>query len=276
MRIPAKTFLVGEYSALARGPALLVTTSPAFSLNENVSAYQISPNSPAGVWLKTQQPKPLYWHDPYNEIGGLGASSAQFVAFFKAYKAKFKLEEILQAYFACANTQKGINPSGYDIIAQTLNNCVVIDASKPTVLAWPFKDIDFLLAHTNNKLATHLHLKILVLPKQIAKIQELSLQAINAFRDKNSQQFISYINKFYKALSHDQLVCENTAKLIKSIASVEYILGAKGCGALGADMILFLFETKNKNKVVELAKSKNLLPLATKENIYQGEFLGDF
>ena len=47
--IPAKTFLMGEYAALAGESALLLTTTPHFelSLTDNPGLHGIHPDSPA-------------------------------------------------------------------------------------------------------------------------------------------------------------------------------------------------------------------------------------
>lgn len=81
-RIPAKTFLLGEYAALAQGSAMLLTTNPCFEfgLCDQNKGF-IHPDSPAGQWLKLQAlgDSPTHWFDPYEARGGLGGSSAEFI-----------------------------------------------------------------------------------------------------------------------------------------------------------------------------------------------------
>ncbi len=92
--IPAKTFLLGEYAALAGQSAVLLTTSPCFelSLSKEAGLHGIHPDSPAGRWWKenAQSEVGLQWHDPYQGCGGLGASSAQFLG---AYLASMYLQK---------------------------------------------------------------------------------------------------------------------------------------------------------------------------------------
>ena len=87
-RIPSKTFVLGEYSVLHGGPAILLASEPYFSLrleekNENKNPFH--PLSPAGkLWeleplLKT---KSYLFSDPHHGLGGFGASSAEFIALF--------------------------------------------------------------------------------------------------------------------------------------------------------------------------------------------------
>lgn len=51
-RIPTKTFLLGEYAALADLGAILLTTPPCFelTLTETPGLDGIHPDSPAGRW----------------------------------------------------------------------------------------------------------------------------------------------------------------------------------------------------------------------------------
>nr|WP_256594408.1 hypothetical protein [Legionella pneumophila] len=60
-QIPAKTFLLGEYAAIAGEPAILLTTSPCFTLTltENAKLEGIHPESPAGLWWQKINAIPL-------------------------------------------------------------------------------------------------------------------------------------------------------------------------------------------------------------------------
>ena len=55
--IPAKTFLLGEYAALAEASAIILTTTPCFelSLSSKKGLSGIHPKSPAGLWWQQQQ-----------------------------------------------------------------------------------------------------------------------------------------------------------------------------------------------------------------------------
>src|SRR5262245_43666850 len=86
--IPAKTFLLGEYAAVAGSSAIVLTTSPCFELSlvNSATIQNIHSDSPAGRWWTSQRmtEQGLIWYDPYQEKGGLGASSAQFLAVYLA------------------------------------------------------------------------------------------------------------------------------------------------------------------------------------------------
>src|SRR3990167_644630 len=166
-KIPAKTFLVGEYLALTKGPAILLTTKPYFEVKllEEKCLRNINQNSPAGKYWQCNGSKEygLEFYDPYHGVGGVGASSAQFLGALLA-SWHFKGEnpsqtDILNTYQEFAYNGKGVMPSGYDVLTQNMRDCVYLNHGLEIYenYAWPFKSISFILVHTKNKLATHEH-----------------------------------------------------------------------------------------------------------------------
>lgn len=153
--IPAKTFLVGEYSALAEASAMIVLTNPYFQLTllTETALSGIHPESPAGLWWQQQNTDyGLSWNDPHLGRGGLGASSAQFLGSYLGscfIKNRVPdLNQMLGAYYKTSWTGKGLRPSGYDVIAQSQQGCVYINKQKKIIESynWPFKDLSFFLS----------------------------------------------------------------------------------------------------------------------------------
>ena len=199
---PAKTFLVGEYVALQGGPALVLTTKPCFevSLEEGNATNDFPVNSPAyNMWQKdlSAYNYSLHWHDPYFGLGGMGASSAQFLGGYYARSylnnSPILREELLANYLQHAWNGKGIAPSGYDVIAQSMGGCVYIESNTGTYqnYAWPFSDIAFILLHTSKKQATHIYLENLAELGSLDKLTDLSKTVCDAFINNNSANFIS-------------------------------------------------------------------------------------
>lgn len=151
--IPAKTFLLGEYAAVAEASAIVLTTTPCFQLSHNTAPglVGIHPQSPAGLWWQQQKniETGLSWHDPYAGIGGVGASSAQFLASYLASRMlqekRPDMDSMLEAYYQSSWTGKGLRPSGYDVIAQSQHGCVYINRQKEIVQCynWPFHNLSF-------------------------------------------------------------------------------------------------------------------------------------
>ena len=275
--IPAKTFLLGEYAAIAEASAIILTTTPYFelALNHNDSVTGIHPDSPAGVWWRQEQNthKGLSFHDPYNDKGGLGASSAQFLGSYLAScylnKTLPDLNTMLAAYYHSSWSGVGLRPSGYDVIAQSQGGCVYINKQNKIVESyqWPFNDLSLFLLHTGVKLATHHHLQATTLPIQISQLSAIVDKAKQAFDQINSEQLLNAINDYHHKLTELNLVAQHSLDFITHLKTTNpEILAIKGCGALGADVLLIL-TTKNdapllKNKL----SAQNWSLLATEEN----------
>ena len=283
--IPAKTFLLGEYAALADSSAIILTTSPCFelTLSQNPGLMEIHPESPAGIFW-TQQGHAdvgLQWHDPYQGRGGLGASSAQFVG---AYLASMHLKKeeahhqgMLKAYWRCATPGIGLRPSGYDVIAQSLSGCVYINRKKNLCRAdpWPFQDIGFLLLHTGQKLATHHHLQAMppLLLDPINRLSAIVDTAEEALLQVDSHQMIKAVQAYHEALAHMDLVAEHSLEHIDFFKHQPNILAVKGCGAMGADVLLLLTPALKLNAMRHQLSAMGWGILATNLDLYQGNEL---
>ncbi|MDP3561560.1 MAG: hypothetical protein Q8R83_05205 [Legionellaceae bacterium] len=275
--IPAKTFLVGEYVALFGGPAIVLTTTPCFeiTLYEQDGLQGIHPESPAGKWWIKQniQFHGLSWFDPYQGLGGMGASSAQFLgaylasAYFK--KNAITQESILKAYIESAWQGQGIAPSGYDVLAQNLHGCVYINQQQNIshTYSWPFQNLAFILLRTGNKLATHNHLNNLKQIEGIDKLAVISESAHQAFCSVNEQRLIDTVKAYYQQLLAMHLVTDETANAIHLLQQQQDIFAAKGCGALGADVLLILVSASNLEQKKRQFNSDGWDIIATSEQI---------
>ena len=253
--IPAKTFLVGEYAALHAYPAIVLTTHPCFelSINSKAGLINIHPLSPAGLLWNEYGAKNygLKFTDPYNGRGGMGASSAQFLG---AYYAIMYLENksvyrsrLLASYIKYATHQQGIAPSGYDVLAQSMNACVYINQAKLhyQTYDWPFTDLNFILLHSKQKLATHQHLCDLILPPKLKNLASIVEHAHLAFTQCDSHALIAAVNNYHTELVALNLVAAHSLAHIEDLKGQNDILAIKGCGALGADVLLLLVASAN-------------------------------
>ncbi|WP_419419271.1 hypothetical protein ACNVED_12120 [Legionella sp. D16C41] len=280
-QIPAKTFLVGEYAALVEGPAILLTTEPNFEFSLRKSNSLIHPNSPAGrLWEQYGRAlTEISWTDPYQGLGGLGASSAQFIGSYLAARylneETLSLDDLLETYYKYAWSGQGVRPSGYDVLAQVHHGCVYIDKLTREVHCydWIFQDISFILLHTGNKLATHSHLQAVALPDDLSILITIIEQAKAAFSDGNSNQLIMAIDAYQEALTHLNFVAPTTLDFIKGFKTNPDVLTIKGCGALGMDVLLLIVPHARLNAVVNLLVKEKWSVLATSENLYRGKSL---
>lgn len=260
-QVPAKTFLLGEYAAIAQESAIVLTTQPCFELSLHDTEEPnigIHPNSPAGLWWQQKRVsgKSVSWYDPYQGCGGLGASSAQFIACYWAscllHNETPTRQFMLDAYYQCAWSKKGLKPSGYDVIAQTQQGAVYINQKKQIVESypWPFTDLSFILIHTDIKLATHHHLEQKTDLPDVSTLSLIVDQARMAFNQANSALLLECINEYQKKLTEYHLVASHSLELIQQLKKCPEILAVKGCGALGADVILIL-TSKADNLIVQ-------------------------
>lgn len=275
--IPAKTFLLGEYAALQGGPAIVLTTTPCFEvgLSSEQSTPVIHPDSPAGLfWEKAGIDSQLTWHDPYQGIGGLGASSAQFLGAYWAVtdsQSQQNQSALLEAYWACSwQPEQGVRPSGYDVLAQASSGCVYLHghAEKPMSYNWPFTDIAFILLHTGDKLPTHHHLQAIQLTEAMTSLTSIVLSGKEAFEQADSTQLIDAVKAYHQALTALDLVAERTQEQLARLMDDQDVLACKGCGAMGADVLLVLVPSHRLLACKKRFDLEGWPVLATSDNLY--------
>jgi len=267
--VPAKTFLLGEYAALSGGSAIILTTTPCFRIDctDDGLLKGIHRDSPAGRYWTQHAPvtQGLCFNDPYVGQGGLGASSAQFLGAYQLlHPEALDREALLTTYIKYAWHGDGVKPSGYDLLAQAEKGCVYINRQKNIIQSypWPFDDIAFLLVHTGNKLATHEHLQSLTTDCNHDALSIMVDEAQTACLRQDSDTFTQLITRYQQALMAKGLSTEPTQQLLAHFLKKPAILAAKGCGALGADVILLIVRPVMRAALCEqlAAEGFRLLP----------------
>jgi len=282
--IPSKTFLLGEYLVLSGGPGIVVNTAPSFHVyisneaNQATGKYRgFDPQSPAGKFLdKNQnifQDVIIDFQDPHEGKGGFGASSAQFAAMYalKHNIDELDLQSLIEEFQELAWDGTGFAPSGVDLISQIQGGITYFHRNTLELksFTWPFTDIHFCLLHTGNKLATHEHLKDLNHFSD-EKLIEIVETAYSALEDNKSSDFVSAIQSYRSALHRENLIHDHTLSLLEKADKLPGILASKGCGALGADVILLIYETGHLDPLTQWAIKENLAMIATDKDISQG------
>lgn len=276
LSVPAKTFMLGEYVVLKGGPALILCTAPRFILHVTPNIHKkenffegIHPESPGGKLIHLDSDFYSQYHlhfiDPYHGIGGLGASSAQFAMLYalKFNRTEFEdkdFADVRQSYLNVA-WHEGVAPSGADVIAQLKGGLCFLHPVKKNseILSWPFSQIDFCLIHTGNKLATHEYLKNLT-NVDITGLEIIVENAVSSLKSRDIENFIACIKAYGELLDKQNHVTHNTQTLLKKIGLQPGVLAAKGCGALGADIVFVLLEKSNRHLFSEWCKN-NMLPI---------------
>ena len=271
--IPSKTFVIGEYLALQGQTALLLISPPFFKVNIHYKANQATPilpqchpNSPASCLLSKQLQALNGWqlelNDPHQAQGGFGASSALFVASYCLLRLAKGLSvepenqswcpELLTSYLNVCDDNQPIPPSGYDVLAQyqsmQINGAkspepklLMINRQQLSIKAlnWPFNDIIFELYRTGNKCNTHDHLTKLpqINTKDLSFYMHMALEAIQV---KDQIAFVNALQNYQKNLASLNLQTEISQYLCKQLLRESDVLAAKGCGAMGSDVVLAL------------------------------------
>lgn len=279
--IPAKTFLLGEYCALLGGPSLIFTHTPCFRLEMSKQPpsglFGIHPDSPAGLLYQAHldllTPYNISFHDPYHGIGGVGASSAQFLGIYRALcslsSTTLFQKPLLHTYWEYAYDQQGIKPSGADIIAQSNGGLCYFHPNEKQCesASWPFESLSLLLIHTQNKLATHEHLKSFEMKDNIKDLHPIVLRAKTALSTKVPNDFIDAFKDFSAGLIQRQLVASHTHTLLNSLSARGDVIAAKGAGAMGADIIIILCEREDEASLKNTLKHDGFPLLATQSNL---------
>lgn len=271
---PSKTFIVGEYVAVTGGPTLVLNTPPFFQL-EAYTRFNRSTDmpifsgiekvTPAGKYLKKHlfdfQGVEIKFQDPYKLGGGFGASSAQygFLVCLREWLNNptkpnpIHINQLIEEYQdICGRHHPGPPRSGVDIVAQLAGHITYYHKNQQELATynWPFADIVYCLIRTGEKVATHEHLR--ESPKFEEKpLEPIVMQTLKHLQNQEGQKFSDTVTQYGRALADQGLVHENTVTLLNSLLERPGVMGAKGCGALGADVILALVQ---KDHLSELGR----------------------
>ncbi|MFV8250724.1 hypothetical protein [Bdellovibrio bacteriovorus] len=286
--VPGKTFIAGEYLALAEGPTLFFLSQPCFETEirrGKGDVLGIHQDSPAGVFISKHRGYfrnfDITFRDAYSGKGGFGASTAQFLSVYAMwlYKEAHQMDmekyldfkHMLEVYYHVAWNGQGQRPSGADLVAQLKGSMTFFEKRRGmiSVASWPFDDLELLLVHTGNKLATHEHLRTLpVFPT--AGLESAMLTIRDAFDKIDSGRFVEGVKAYAQELLKLNFTCEPTLKLLSDINQIPGVKAAKGCGALGVDVMAIVTAKGETAGVKAYCESKGLSVLSSSDKISLG------
>lgn len=260
LSVPAKTFVAGEYLALSGGPCLLASTGPCFELHVKDGAGRrdgLPHGSPADLFVQRHAEffakLDLSFKDPYQKAGGYGASTAQFLSVFAlATWGRSSLDEsdreldlkvLFDEYKACAWNGQGTPPSGADLIGQLKGGFTWFERRAGMISRglWPFTGAELFLIRTGEKVATHEHLRTLG-DFETSELEARMKELRAAWDSANESDFAEALNGYGKALARLGFAAPRTLDLLHDLAWNSSVLASKGCGALGADVVLALVQ----------------------------------
>lgn len=285
--LPSKCFFLGEYAVLRDRPAILATFEPNFLCTaKSVSSPQTSrdffgnPDSPVGrLWASDENffsNLEIEFNDPYPKgMGGFGRSSAEFAALYLlreranaaedstiyeiAWKARDEYRRLLE-------DQTPI-PSGADLVSQIVNvgpgSLVFLDFKDKMaqeINGYPV-DLQFYFFPTGIKVRTHEHLANLQgLPETfVEELNAITLKAQNMLTrfDRNPIESIErsveigeLLDRYHILLAGENLLDRTAMDFRDRVRSLTGVVGAKGCGALGADIVLVAVRTEERSRFI--------------------------
>ncbi|MDE0118769.1 MAG: hypothetical protein OXM55_02025 [Bdellovibrionales bacterium] len=288
---PGKTFLIGEYAVLEGAPAILVNTKPRFvfsfqlkkkdevfsgsdmehspsSVKENTT-HIYHPRSPAGQWLKLHPEIRQFYdinsQDPYCGKGGFGFSSAQFSFVYllsQMREGKMPSKDNVLSIWNMYRSLKfdGLTPSGADLVSQWVGDVCLFSSDPFSVcsVAWPFTELDFFLIHTGRKLDTWEHLNDLS-KRSFSRLSNLAEKAMVNINNCDKEGFISTVDEYALCLEKEGLVHKKTLLFLKKIKKLKNIITAKGCGAMGAEVVALFFDSKNKETIRSFLSKEDVI-----------------
>ncbi len=283
--VPSKTFLIGEYLALEQHCGMVINTMPCFELNASFDSihakqFQFSPHSPADNFFHNNEKlfKQINFEfiDPYHESGGFGASSAQFIALailknFIQHDTRQlteqQIKDIHQSYLAIIERNNS-RASGIDVVGQCLGNIAIVDCVKNIYQAqpWPFKQLGFLLFKTPFKIKTHEHLATI---KNVptATLRKIFDETKAAFLTCDQEKFLTYVQHYAQTMQQQNLILKEIANFCFLLSKKFPNTVSKGCGALGADVILVLADKNLKDEIKNWAVQYSMRFIADEENL---------
>ena len=300
IKVPSKTFLVGEYLAVVGGPAVLLATEPEFlvsaveqdsiSLNsgwpkragEAVAFERVDEQSAKGPLARLfqrvntklageQKPSLSFWiQDPHRKRGGFGRSGAEFLAlchFARELNGKDQAPaRLLDLFRSC-----GGQGSGADLVAQALGGITAFESqvgeSRTLASQWPFPLLEISIFRTGVKVSNHDGLDE---PSDLVSARAIVVRTIRAITAVNERDLVQSVSDYRNWMLAQNVEHRATTELLDLFQKDSRWLAAKGCGALGADVILGLNRPENRESLEGFLGLERVCVVATGQSLVPG------
>lgn len=283
-RVPSKTFFIGEYSVLFGGAALVLATSPHFEFRALARGHSGPPfhsQSLAGRFYQDHRELlgayEISQSDPHQNKGGFGGSSAELIALIALRQQLSSEGPSRLDPGGCFNQFRqicqhhGIRASGADLMAQVAGGITYFKAEPFTVgvRKWQLDQLDFVLIRTGHKVPTHWHVRDLK-PFDTTLNDGLVHDALSAIERRSARDLVAAVREYRQWMFTSGFEDSRTTDLISELASTETCLTAKGCGAMGADVVLALVSRDHRQRLLNWAQDRRLRVVATADSLVAG------
>ncbi len=282
--------------------ALVMGLEPRFELEVfkskdlgQLGSHGIHSSSPAGKLLEAfrfgagemNSGYAFSFKDPFDGQGGFGASTAQFLSIYcfmlwrkaletkdginYAHEREIDARKLMDSYLESAWDGTGYAPSGADLIAQLKGGITYFNKStgQIQVYQFAFSDFEIHFVQTGVKVPTHEHLRTLKSFDSNGLSSAFAL-TLDGVTQSNSDKFVRGIQNYGEELDKLDLVAESTRVLLKAMKGWPEVLAAKGCGALGADVVMALVKSGSSDTFHKRWDSK--LRQLTSKSISRGVY----
>ena len=274
---PTKAFVIGEYAVLTGYPAVVAALPQRFEWMQSSSEKRsFHPESPAEVWARTHAwNHGLLWKDPVEGQGGLGGSTAEFLAVDSSLFPKADVFERWAHYQSLFKSSSN-PPSGADVVAQTLGGVHAIEAFKKEarLLLEPGHSFPMLsyfhAAHLpGRKTQTHEDLGRLehTALHSLGRLLAVSVkEGVRAFSKQDLSNLALAFEEFSEILWNAGLESRAAHEDRLYLQDLPGVLGAKGTGAQLSDGVWVLWDPKEsvelrKAQIQKIQKERGLLLL---------------
>ncbi len=280
--IAGKVFVLGEYAVLGGLPALVAGVAPRFSgslreaMDEGPYWHADSPVGRLLRWAREHCGVRFSFHfeDPYHS-GGFGASTAQFAIAYAAGAVRLGLScdwRTAWQFYRKLTGADETTPSGADLVAQlrggvTLFNPVSLSCAD----IWDEFDWSRLLvfapnAQPDRKVATHVHLKEFSLGSQeidrtqlFSRLADPLKKGLTAIDRKSVYDLGAAMDWYADALAENGLEARVTFEDRRALRAMPGVCGAKGAGAMQADVVLALMTPDaDAEPIIRSARTRGL------------------
>lgn len=181
------------------------------------------------------------------------------------------VEQLLNDYRQLAMYQ-GRSPSGADIIGPFVGGLCMVQR-EPALLfektIWPFSDKAVLLFHTKKKMPTHDHIsQIQEIPDKL--LAEQMAKVLQGLQMKDWDCFIAGLSGYRQEVQNKGWLAQHSAEILSYLDTHPKVKFAKGCGAMGSDVVAVFCAKNVKAELIDEIQEKGLILMASEENITDG------
>lgn len=280
--VPGKTILLGEYSVLCNGNALVATLPHRFVLESSDGSQTFVKDSPAGKLLERNHVTSLSSvsiRRPLNGRGGIGGSTAEFALLYSYLYSEGSLDSypIWKSYRGWMGSKQEFPPSGADLFSQCRGGLTYFISENPKKsplleggkLSQALSQMDVFLAD-ERKTPTHLHLQsekvrdFLKDPKNVSEFSHKVESGVEFLVSGQIERFGQTMTDYAEGLSHWGLEHPMAREDRLGFQQISGVLGCKGNGAFLSDTITVVHdgEWSVKQKIMKYARERNLVCIA--------------